>query len=253
MDYTNISRLDGRVALVTGAARGLGSEIAHALMQVGACVMITDVRESVGNETLSALATKAPGRVAFMQQDITQESDWIATLQATIGRFGGLDIVVNHADLASAGLFADCELSDFQRSMALHVESAFLGIKHAIRSMRPGGTAGRGGSIINLSAGAHAAGSPSQAASGACVGAVRMLTKTAAAECARLEYGIRVNSIQTGALGHAAPPPMSPGMPAMGSHSHCSDVANAVLFLAGDASRWVTGSEMVIDGGASDE
>jgi NAD(P)-dependent dehydrogenase (short-subunit alcohol dehydrogenase family) len=235
MDYTNICRLDGRVALVTGAARGMGSEIAHALMQVGACVMVTDLLDALNNETKTALATKAPGRIAFMQHDVTREADWMAVVQATIARFGGLDIVVNNADTETAAPIADCELADFQQAMAMNVDSAFLGIKHAICCMRPGGSAGRGGSIINLCSIAGMVGLPSLGAYGASKGAVRQLTKAAAAECGHLGYGIRVNAI----------------LPAIGCYGQPSDVANAALFLASDASRWVTGTEIVVDGGAT--
>lgn len=256
MDYTNISRLDGKVALVTGAARGLGSEIANALTQVGAYVMITDVLDSVGNETKTALATKAPGRIEFMHHDVSQESDWITVLQATIARFGGLDIVVNNAGIESAALLANCELVDFQRIMAVNVDGAFLGIKHAILSMRPGGPAGKGGSIVNLSSITGMVGVPTLGAYGASQGAVRLLSKAAAVECGRLGYGIRVNSIHPGIVKtdidvEKAADAMALSMRPIGFDGQRSDIASAALFLAGDASRWITGAEIVIDGGAT--
>lgn len=270
MDYTNVSRLDGKVALVTGGARGLGAEIANALMQVGASVMITDVLDAVGNETKAALATKAPGRVEFMRHDVTQEADWRAVVRATVDRFDGLDVLVNNAGIETAALFADCELADFQRTMAINVDGVFLGIKHAIRSMRPGGPAGKGGSIVNLSSVAGLLGVPALGAYCASKGAVRLLSKAAAIECARLGYDIRVNSIHPGIvktdmganvvrnfsrLGLApsdeAADAMVLSMHPIGFYGQPSDVANAALFLAGDASRWVTGSEIVTDGGAT--
>jgi len=269
MDYTNVSRLDGKIAIVTGAARGLGAEIANALLQVGASVMITDVLEAQGNDTKAALATKAPGRIEFMHLDVTKETDWIDVMQATIERFGGLDVLINNAGIETAAMLADCELADFQRTMSINVDGVFLGIKHAIRSMRPGGTAGKGGSIVNLSSVAGLIGMPTLGAYCASKGAVRLLSKAAAVECGRLGYGIRVNSIHPGivktdmgvnvvrnfALLGLAPSEEAADAMALSMHpigyGQPSDVANAALFLASDSSRWITGTEIVADGGAT--
>jgi 3alpha(or 20beta)-hydroxysteroid dehydrogenase len=269
MDYSRSTRLDGKVALVTGGARGLGAEIAEALLQMGAAVMITDVLGDVGRRAQGAHADRHPGRVEFMHHDVTQEAEWEAAVTATIRRFGGLDVLVNNAGIETASLLADCELAEFQRTMAVNVDGVFLGIKHAIRAMRPGGASGQGGSIVNLSSVAGLIGQPTLGAYCASKGAVRLLTKAAAIECGRLGYGIRVNSIHPGivktemgvnVVRNFAKLGMAPDEEAADAlvqslhpigYGQPSDVASAVVFLAGEASRWMTGAELVTDGGAT--
>lgn len=267
--YLERIRLDGKVALISGAARGLGAEVAEALLQAGACVMLTDVLDDLGLHTATRLAERHGGRTAFKHQDVTCEAHWVAAVEATVERFGGIDILVNNAGIETAALVAECELEDFQRTMAINVDGVFLGVKHALRAMRPGGASGRGGSIINLSSVAGLIGMPSLTAYCTSKGAVRLLTKAAAVESAKLGYGVRINSIhpaviktemgvnvvnnlvKVGLLPDAASAdahieslhPLGYGQP--------HDVASAVLFLAGPASGWMTGSELVVDGGAS--
>jgi NAD(P)-dependent dehydrogenase (short-subunit alcohol dehydrogenase family) len=269
VDYTNISRLDGKVALVTGGARGLGAEIAEALLQMGASVMITDVLDQAGADTTAALQLKAPGRVAFLHHDVTCEADWEAAVAGTLERFARLDVLVNNAGIETQALFADCELGEFQRTMAINVDGVFLGIKHAIRAMRPGGPAGKGGAIVNLSSVAGLVGMPTLGAYCASKAAVRMMSKAAAVECGRLAYGIRVNSLHPGVVktdmginvvknfarlgmvaDEASADAMVESMHPIG-YGQPGDVASAVLYLASDAARWTTGAELVIDGGAT--
>lgn len=269
MDYNTITRLDGKIALVTGGARGLGAEIADALLQMGASVIITDVLDAVGAQTSASLDEKSPGRVAFFHHDVTSELDWESVVASTVKHFGGLDILVNNAGIETAAFFADCELADFQRTMAINVDGVFLGIKHAIRAMRPGGSAGKGGSIINLSSVAGLVGLPTLGAYCASKAAVRVMNKAAAVECGRLGYGIRVNSIHPGIVktemgvnvvknfarlgmvpDEATADAMIESMHPIG-YGKPSDVASAVLYLASDAARWTTGAEIVIDGGAT--
>ena len=269
MDYNKATRLDGKVALVSGGARGLGAEMAAALLQVGASVMITDVLDEPGERTQAALSEKYSGRVGFIHHDVTQEADWESAVAAVIDRFGGLDVLVNNAGIETAALLADCQLADFQRTMAINVDGVFLGIKHAIRAMRPGGAAGKGGSIVNLSSVAGIVGQPTLGAYCASKGAVRLLSKAAAVECGRLGYGIRVNSIHPGivktdmgvnvirnfarlgmAPDEATADALVQSMHPIG-YGQTSDVANAVLFLAAETSRWITGAEIVTDGGAT--
>ena len=267
--YLEQVRLDGKVVLISGAARGLGAEIAEALLQAGASVMLSDVLSDLGAQTAERLAEAHGGRAAFCKHDVTREEDWIGAVQAAIEHFGGLDILVNNAGIETAALVAECELADFQRTMAINVDGVFLGIKHALRAMRPGGASGRGGSIINLSSVAGLVGMPSLTAYCTSKGAVRLMTKAAAIEAAKLGYGVRINSIhpaiiktdmganvvnnlvRVGLAPDAASAdafveslhPLGYGQP--------RDVASAVLFLAGPASSWMTGSELVLDGGAS--
>ncbi|HET9692764.1 MAG TPA: glucose 1-dehydrogenase [Steroidobacteraceae bacterium] len=266
MDYARLFRLDGKAALVTGAARGLGAAIADALVQAGAAVLVTDVREADGAATAARLAAGG-GRAAFLRQDVTREADWERAVAGTIERFGGFDVLVNNAGIETASLIADCRLEDFSRVMEVNVMGVFLGLKHGIRAMQPSGAAGRGGSIVNVSSIAAMIGTAAHVAYHSSKGAVRTMTKAAAVECAQLGAGVRVNSVHPAivatdmgqafvddfvALGLApdvataraafeAAHPLGFGRP--------EDVACAVLYLAADAARWVTGSELVIDGG----
>ncbi|WP_235943615.1 SDR family oxidoreductase [Zoogloea dura] len=254
--------LAGQVALVTGAARGLGLEVAGALAAAGVRVMLTDVLSEAGQ----AAAGGIPG-ARFIAHDVTVEDDWIRAVDATMQHFGRLDIVVNNAGVESARLFADCSLEEFRRIQAVNVDGSFLGIKWGIRAMRPGGCAGRGGAIINLSSVAGLIGVPGLGAYCTAKGGVRLMTKAAAIECARLGYGIRVNSIHPAIIRTRmgdevvqglvdcglAPDPATAEAAMAGLHpmgyGQPQDVASAVYYLASPAARWINGAELVLDGG----
>lgn len=256
-------RLDGKVALVTGAARGLGAEIAAALCAGGAKVMVADLLAEAGGQTAARLGSSA----AFVHMDVTREADWEAAVAATVQRFGGLDVVVNNAGIEMAALFTEMQVEDFRRQMDVNVTSVFLGIKHAIRCMRPGGAAGRGGSIINTSSAAGIKAPMGLGAYAGSKGAVRLMTKAAAAECGRLNYGIRVNSVHPGLIKTEMGVKTLKDLVAIGLmpdeataeaafvNAHLmglgqpTDIAYAVRYLAADASRWVTAAELVVDGG----
>lgn len=267
-DYNTRFRLDGKVALVTGAARGLGAEISQALVQMGAKVMLTDVLEKEGEATARQIDATGD-QAAFLKHDVTDEAQWQAVIQATIERFGGFDVLVNNAGIEIPSFLADCELSEFRRIMQVNVEGVFLGVKHAIRAMRPGGAAARGGSIVNLSSAGGLIGFPTLAAYCASKGAVRLLSKSAAVECAKFGYDIRVNSVHPGlvktdmgsnvvrnlvrlglAPDEAAAESVFLDMHPLG-FGQPSDVASAVVYLASNASRWITGTEQVVDGGVT--
>lgn len=256
------SGLEGKVALVTGAARGLGAAVAAALAASGVKVMLTDVLVQEGEAT----AARLPG-CAFQKHDVTSESDWQAVIEKTLTNFGGLDIIVNNAGVESMSLFADCELSEFKRIQSVNVDGTFLCIKWGVRAMRPNGGAGKGGSIVNLSSVAGLVGVPGLGAYCTAKGGVRLMTKAAAIECARLGYGIRVNSIHPAIIktqmgidvvnscvdiGLAADQQgaeaVMAGLHPMG-YGEPSDVANAVCYLASSAAKWVTGAELALDGG----
>jgi NAD(P)-dependent dehydrogenase (short-subunit alcohol dehydrogenase family) len=265
-DFATAFRLDGKTALVTGAAQGIGAEICAVFAQAGARVLATDIKESEGNAL--AVQIKGNGGVAeFRRHDVANEDDWKAVMAAAVATFGGLDILVNNAGIETAALLSECAVDDFRRILEVNVIGVFLGIKHAISTMSAQGAAGRGGSIVNMSSIAAMIGSTAHAAYHTSKGAVRALTKAAAIECATLGTGIRVNSVHpgivrtemgTGFIQHlvdlkllpdyaraeavmTAAHPMGLGEP--------RDVASAVLYLASDASRWSTGSELVLDGG----
>lgn len=254
-------RLDGKVALVSGGSRGLGAAIVQGLAAAGAKVVITDVLVDEGEKLAATIGTNT----FFARLDVTREADWEAAIDATVERFGGFDVLVNNAGIDSAGLFANFELENFERLMRINVGGVFLGMKHGFRAMRPGGAAGRGGSIVNMSsAGAIKPGIGLGPYCGS-KAAVLMMTKAAAIEGGRDR--IRVNSVHPGLvktdmgintfkdyvrLGLVRDEetaekiflkkhPLGFGEP--------QDIANGVRYLASDAARWVTGLELSIDGG----
>lgn len=257
-------QLNGKVTLISGSARGLGAATAQALVENGGKVMIADLLDTLGAETAARLGYD---NAAFVHLDVTQEADWEAAVAAAVARFGRLDVVVNNAGIEAAALFADCTLEDFNRVMSVNVSGVFLGVKHAIRAMRPGGAAGAGGVIVNISSGAGIRTTPGLGAYCTSKGAVRLMTKAAAVECGRLNYGIRVNSVHPGVvptemgnktvrdLVQIGLVPDEEAAQAALEAGHLigigrpTDIANAVCFLASEAARWMTGAELVVDGG----
>jgi len=268
-DYSKTFRLDGKVALVTGAAGGLGSEIARALASVGARVVATDLNESGARATVETIRAGG-GTASALTHNVVAEGDWERAVGAAVGEFGGLDVLVNNAGIETAALLSQCSVEDFRRTLDVNVTGVFLGIKHAIRVMAPGGAAGRGGSIVNLSSAAGFIGVAAHAAYCTSKGAVRLLTKAAAVECAQLQTGIRVNSIHpaivptkmgTDFLQHYVDLGLAPdyasaeksilALHPVGHFGEPSDVAGAVLYLASDLAKWVTGAELAVDGGVA--
>ncbi|WP_394840155.1 glucose 1-dehydrogenase [Pendulispora rubella] len=269
-DYTRAFRLDGKVALVTGAARGIGAEIARALAQAGARVLVTDVADDGGYGTAQAIRASG-GTAEQVLHDVTSEPQWEAAIATAVRNLGGLDILVNNAGIERSAMLSQCSLEEFKQIHSVNVEGIFLGIKHATRAMSPGGVAGKGGSIINLSSVAGIIGVAGHGAYSTSKGAVRALSKSAAVECGRLGTGIRVNSIHPGLipstdmgtkfvdsyveLGLA--PDREASIAALlalhpiGRLGEPSDIAAAALYLASDAAKWVTGSELVVDGGVA--
>lgn len=260
----NEFRLDGKVALISGSARGLGAATAETLAAGGAKIVIADVLDTVGRETAAKLGAD---NAMFVHLDVTQEADWEAAIAAAIKRFGGIDVVVNNAGIETAAFLSDCTLEDFKRTMEINVAGVFLGVKHAIRAMKPGGASGRGGSIVNISSGAGLKGIMGLGAYSTSKGAVRLLTKAAAVECGRLNYGIRVNSVHPGMVKTEMGAKTLQDYVDLGLMSDVAsaetafaaahllglgrpqDVANGVYYLASNAAQWVTGIELSVDGG----
>jgi NAD(P)-dependent dehydrogenase (short-subunit alcohol dehydrogenase family) len=251
--------LDGRVALVTGGARGIGAATAQALAAAGAKVVVSDIGNG-GN-----VAESIGG--AFVKHDVTQEDQWIAAVAFAKKTFGGLDILVNNAGIFFVQPIVSTSLEDFRRMQQINVEGVFLGMKHAIpaiaeRAQKWDG----GGSIINISSIAGIVGAPLIVAYNASKGAVRLMTKSAALECAQAGMRIRVNSVHPGIIDTPMMGQMVTLAVAGGESEEAarkryadrhpvkrvgkdSDIANAVVFLASDKAGFMTGSELVVDGG----
>ncbi len=260
-------RLDGKVALVTGGSRGLGASIARALAQAGAKVLVTDILEEEGRVVVDDIR-RSGGEAMFSVLDVTDEKDWDSGIHFATDRLGGLDILVNNAGIEITKLIKDTPLDDWRRLHAVNLEGVFLGTRSGIRAMMPGGSAGKGGTIINMSSIAGLRGYAGFAGYCSTKAAVRNFTKAAAVECARLGFNVRVNSVHPGIiksemmerfLGNFGglffegdkekSTEYVKGLIPMGCFGEPTDVAAAVLFLASDAARYVTGSELVTDGG----
>jgi NAD(P)-dependent dehydrogenase (short-subunit alcohol dehydrogenase family) len=242
-------RLAGKVAIITGAASGMGAATARVFAREGAKVIIADLLEDEGAKVAEEIGVAA----RFERLDVTDEAGWEVVVAATLRHFGRLDILVNNAGISGNSVTDLYSTEAWHRIISINATGVFLGAKHAIREM-----IGKGGAIVNMSSingfvgseGAHMAYHASK-------GAVRLMTKTIAVQHAK--DGIRCNSVHPGAM-----PPMRTAIrsrdPAwraeriktipMGRAGEVEEVANAVLFLASDEASYITGTELVVDGGA---
>lgn len=242
-----MGRLDGKVAIVTGGARGQGEAEVRLFAAEGAKVVIGDVLTEQGR----ALADELGDGVVFAPLDVSSEEEWAAAITQTIERFGSLNVLVNNAGIAVTKSITDHTLADYERIIAVNQVGVFLGIRAAIEPMRAAG----GGSIVNISSTAGLRGSKRMFAYGASKYAVTGMTACAAVELAR--DGIRVNSIHPGVidtpiLEHApADPSKMVGTTPMRRIGTPDEVARAALFLASDESSYMTGAHVAVDGGAA--
>ncbi len=244
-------RLEGKVAFISGGARGMGAVEAQTFAREGAKVAIGDVLED--GSSVAQEISDAGGDCLFLHLDVTSEAEWQAAIEKTVAEYGRLDILVNNAGVSQWGLVHETTEADWDHVMDINAKGVFLGTKVAIPAMIDSG----GGSIINISSQLGIVGTEmSSAQYQSSKGAVRLLTKLTAMQYA--EYDIRCNSVHPGPVNT----PMTqarrgdPGnyermisrIP-MGRYGEPEEIANGVLYLASDESGWMTGSELVLDGG----
>jgi 3(or 17)beta-hydroxysteroid dehydrogenase len=251
-----MGRVEGKTAIVTGAARGLGQAIALLLAKEGAKVAVTDILEDGGKKTAEEIR-RGGGEAIFIKHDVTSEDSWSGVVKQVLSEFGKLDILVNNAGVQVVKEIAETSLEDWRGLMSVNLDGVFLGTKHAIRAMKESG-----GSIVNISSVAGIIGTADDtAAYCASKGGVRLFTKAAALECSKMGHGynIRVNSIHPGVIKTDMVASMmakdaelkkrlESNMP-IGFLGEPIDIAYAVLYLASDESRLVTGAELIVDGG----
>jgi NAD(P)-dependent dehydrogenase (short-subunit alcohol dehydrogenase family) len=261
-------QVEGKVALVTGGASGIGAAVAELLAREGASVVVTDVDELKGPELVAGIR-KAGHEAVFLHQDVTSEPRWIEVVAEIGKRYGRLDILVSNAGIGIAvPSITEMSLEDWRRQTAINLDGVFLSVKHSLPLMRKTSTAKTdGGSIILMSSLAGLRGAAGLSGYCATKGGVRLFAKAIAMECATVGDGIRVNSVHPGiidtpiwgkiptaATGSGQNAPIDPEERAklatpLGRAGSASEIATGVLFLASDASRYMTGTELVIDGG----
>ncbi|MFU8763310.1 MAG: SDR family NAD(P)-dependent oxidoreductase [Haliea sp.] len=249
-----MKRLEGKVALITGAASnpGLGRSIALRFAAEGARLVITDIDES-GLAACEQEIKQAGGDVCSWRQDVTDQQGWKDTVERAVGEYGRLDILVNNAGIAVLRMIGEMTLAEFEKQMAVNMTSVFMGTREAVMAMRRSG----GGSIINMSSVAGLVGIPGVAAYAASKAGVRLFSKSVALECAREK--IRCNTVHPGVIRTNIQNDAIRDNPEqydiinasipMGYMGEPDDIANCVLFLASDESRYITGAEFVVDGG----
>ena len=254
---TNLNRFAGKIILVTGAASGIGRASAEQFAREGGTVVATDI-DAAALEAAFSNASEQGLNIDTQLQDVTEQGTWKTTVADIMERHGNLDVLFNNAGGGHFALIDDTTLEQWRYVNALNLDSVFFGMQAAIACMKE-----RGGSIVNNSSIAGFVGEPQLAAYCATKGGVRALTKAAAVDCARRGYAIRINSIHPGytdtqlvanalaSLGDKAEAFAAAALASipMGRLARPLEIARAVLFLASDDASYMTGSELVVDGG----
>lgn len=254
-----MGRLSGKIAIVTGAAHGIGKSISELFAKEDAKVVVTDIDKVVGEDTVKGIMG-AGGESIFISHDASSQDDWNRVFDTTIETYGKVHILVNNAGIGEKSDLETMPLEEWRKILAINLDSTFLGTQLAIRHLKNYG----GGSIINMSSIAGFTGTEDLPAYTASKAGIRYFTKCAALHCGQRKYNIRVNSIhpgstrtragvlyleqKTGLKGDAIDKEMEKVIP-MGKICEPSDIAAGALFLASEDSKMVTGTELVIDGG----
>jgi 3(or 17)beta-hydroxysteroid dehydrogenase len=249
-----MGRLQGKVAIITGALGGIGRADARLFAREGARLVLTDVSERGADELLAELGAEA----LFLRHDVANEDEWRRVVATAEQRYGRLDVLVNNAGLMGIGSVIDATLEDWRRIHAVNVDGVFLGCKHALPALERAG----GGSIVNISSIAAMHGVPYLAAYCSSKGAVRSLTKSVAVHCREAKKGVRCNSVHPDGVKTPMVVKVATGQEqatraeieaiAGRSSRFCEpeDIAAVVLFLASDESRYVNGAEIMVDNAA---
>jgi NAD(P)-dependent dehydrogenase (short-subunit alcohol dehydrogenase family) len=258
----SFGKVEGKVALVTGAASGIGKATADLLAREGASVVVADIETGTGQEVAQQIVASG-GNGIFLSLDVGEESDWKKAIDHILHTFGRLDIAVNNAGIAAARQVPDMTLSEWRRVMQVNLDGVFLGTKYAIAAMR----SGQGGSIINVASASGIKASAGASAYCASKAAVRMFSKTVALECAAAASRIRVNTVSPGGVktpiwekmdfwpdllkrhGSKEEVWKQLGAGPAGEFFSPEEIAQAILFLVSDESSYLNGAELVVDRG----
>ena len=253
-----MNRFEGKVALLSGAARGIGGAAAELLAREGAQVIVTDYDAEDAKSSVNTLVGEGL-KIEADTLDVTKEEEWERVINGIMERFGRLDVLVNNAGVGWAGSVEECTLEDWKKINAVNVEGVFLGTQKAIAVMKDSG-----GSIVNVASIAGNVGEPALAAYNASKGAVRIFTKAAALHCAKKGYPIRVNSLHPGYTETKLVNTLIEDMPGDEGQAYADhvvemipmkrlaqpmEIARPLVFLASEDASYMTGSELVVDGG----